>query len=79
MEFINTLENLSVGIIVQSVHDHRGCLEFGEAVLKLNLPNFLHDKIILKNMAVIEDFIFWNYYENGYVHELGIDSDDPEF
>ena len=79
MEFIKTLENLSVIIIVQSVHDHRGCLGFGEAVLKLNLPNILHDKIILINMTAIEDFIFWNYYENGYVYELGIDSDDPEF
>ena len=32
-----------------------------------------------ENTTQIQDFTFQYYYEDSYVHELGIDSDDPEF
>ena len=79
MEFTNTLQNLCLNIIVDTVQDNRGFVEFHEALLSVKLPSSFHDVIISRNTAQIEDFIFENYYENGYVHELGIDSDDPEF
>ena len=64
---------------MEIAHDNRGSVEFDEAVLSINLPNFFHDAIISLNTAKIQDFIFENYYEDAYVYELGIDSDDPEF
>ena len=79
LDFINTLENLCSNIIVQSVNDYRGFVEFNEAVLSMNLPTFFHDSIISRNTAQIQDFTFWYYYEDSYVYELGIDSDDPKF
>ena len=79
MEFTSTLQNLCLNIIVDTVQDNRGFVEFHEALLSVKLPSSFHDAIISRNTAQIEDSIFQNYYENGYVHELGIDSDDPEF
>ena len=64
---------------MEIVHDNRGSVEFDEALLSVNLPSSFHDAIISRNTDQNEDFIFENYYENGYVYELRIDSNDPEF
>ena len=58
---------------MQSVNDYRG------SVLSMNLPTFSHDSIIPRNTAQIQDFTFRYHYEDSYVYELDIDSDDPKF
>ena len=39
MEFTNTLQNLCLNIIVDTVQDNRGFVEFHEALLSVKLPS----------------------------------------
>ena len=76
---VKLLENLCLDSIIHNVQYHKGSIPFNDAVFSLNIPNFFHQAIISKHTAEIEDFIFEYYYADCYVHDLGIDSDDPDF